>query len=66
MTQFKSLKWCYVHDACLTNNLYCPDGDRITRIQLTGNQNLLGVYLSNGQYDILKADTQIQVEKIKQ
>lgn len=65
MTQFKSLKWCYTHDSVLTHNLYCPDGDRITKIQLTGNSKLLGVYLSNGKYDVLKADTQIQMEKIK-
>lgn len=66
MTQFKSLKYCFVNNLVLNHNLYCPDGDRITRIQLTGNQKLYGVYLSNGQYDILKADTKIQVEKIKQ
>lgn len=45
--------------------MYCPDGDRIRTIHLTGNQKLYGVSLSNGKYDVLKADTQIQVEKIK-
>jgi len=66
MTQFKSLKWCYRHD-CDCNNyyMYTPDGDRINKIHLTGNKNLYGVSLFNKQYDVLKADTQIQVENIK-
>jgi len=64
-TVFKTLKWCYLHDSdCKQYDMYCPDGDRIRTIHLTGNQKLYGVSLSNGKYDILKADTQIQVEKI--
>lgn len=62
--QFKTLKWCYTHDAWLDHNVYAPDGFRVTKIMLTGNQKLYGVYFSNGKYDILRENTSMQVEKI--
>lgn len=67
MTQFKTLKWCYTHDReCKEYRMYEPeDGLMITWIHLTGDKDLLGVQLINGQHDVMRANTKIQIEKIK-
>lgn len=46
--------------------MYEPeDGLMITWIHLTGDKDLLGVQLINGQHDVMRANTKIQIEKIK-